>query len=469
MASILKVVGNDNPPAVSLTVMQLVLQRQQHRSQSLLTANRRTHQRRLKQLGNALKKHQSALTQAVHQDLKAHDAEIAVVEWAPIFNALKEAQQQTKHWHKKPRIQRWLSQTTTVRHLGRGCCLLVCAWQQPLAQPLIHCIAALAAGNTVVLKPSHKTPTVARALAHMVETELDPADVAVFLGDSRIAAGLLSLKFDYSYVCGHNAALQHIQGHWKDSPEKLHLQALRPVIGIVDTSADPEQAAKQIAWSRYRYSGQTDSGPHVLLVHEGLRHRFINELKQAGEALYGQTLGRQRYNKAYARLRDSEQFEYIRKLFIEARDHGAKDTIGGHFFQRDFFISPSVLVDVLDNARIVQTASSGPVLPVLVYNNEERLQALLNQFGHVHSINVYTRNADSLMAQVGNHSDELLLNPAHSQTAHNLIAPMATLLERFSVRQPVQPRKKQWFGKLRPPWQPRKLQWLQRWIQQLSK
>ncbi|MDD9892263.1 MAG: aldehyde dehydrogenase family protein [Gammaproteobacteria bacterium] len=468
MASILKVVSNENPPAVSLTVMQQVLHRQQRRAQELLNANRRAHQRRLNQFQHALKKHQTALTEAVHADIKAHSAEVAVVEWAPIFGALKEAQQLTKQWHKKPRIQRWFSQTPTVRHLGRGCCLVVCAWQQPLAQPLIHCIAALAAGNTVVLKPSHKTPNVARALAHMIELELDPADVAIFLGDARIASGLLSLKFDYSYVCGHNAALQHIQGQWKNAADKLHMQALRPVVGIVDTSADPEQAAKQIAWSRYRYSGQTDSGPHVLLVHEGLRHRFINELKQAGETLYGQTLGRQRYNKAYARLRDNEQFEQIRKLFIEARDHGAKDTIGGHFFQRDFFISPSVLVDVLDSAKIVKTPSSGPVLPVLVYDSPQRLDTLLNQFGHVHCINAYTRNAEELMQQVGNHSDEVLVNPSHSQTAHNLIAPMTTLLERFSVRQPVQPRRKQWFEKLRPPWQERKLEWLQRWLRRLS-
>jgi aldehyde dehydrogenase (NAD+) len=469
MASVLKIVGNDRPPAVSLQVMQQVLQLQKVRAAQLLNANRRQHRRRLKQLHQALKKHQTALTQAVHDDCKAHAAEVAVVEWAPIFSALKQAKQQTADWHRPSRIQHWFRQQATVRRLSKGTCLIITAWQQPLAQPLIHCIAAIAAGNTVVLKPSHKSPAVAKALANMVESELDPADFSIFLGDARVAHGLLSLRFDYNYVCGNPAALKHVQGQWRNEADKLHLQVLRPVIGIVDTSTDPEQAAKQIAWSRYRYSGQTDSGPHVLFVHEGIRHRFINDLKKAGENLYGQTLGRQRYNKAYARMRDNEQFEQIRELFIEARDHGAKDTIGGHFFQRDFFISPSVLVDVLDSAKIVTTASSGPVLPVLIYDQPQRLQDLLARFGHVHSINLYTRNPDELLPQLGNHCDAVLLNPSQAQTGHNLIADMATLLERLSIKQPVQIRRKQWFESLRPPWQQQKIRWLQRWLQRLSK
>lgn len=469
MGTLLKVVENKATPAVSLTVMQQVLQQQKSRSQELLNAPNSVHKQRLKRFHLALKKHQQALSQAVALDLKAHPAEIAVVEWAPIFKALSEAQQLTKAWRQPARLSGWLQSKLHIRHLGRGNCLLLCAWQQPLAQPLIHCIAALAAGNTVVLKPSNKTPHTALALAQLAENDLDPADFAVFLGDANVGQSLLSLNFDYCHVSGGSSATQHIQGQWRDSPDTLHLQTLRPVIGIVDTSADPEQAATHIAWSRYRYSGQTDSGPHVLFVHEGLRHRFISELKHAGEHLYGQTLGRQRYNKAYARMRDAEQFESVQKLFIDSRDHGAKNTIGGHFFQRDYFMSPTVLVDVLDTANIVTAACSAPILPVLFYASEQRLQALLDRLGHVHSINVYTRNPDALMQQVGNHSDTLLLNPARSQTCNNLIADMPSLLARFSLQQPIQPRQKQWFETLRPPWQPKKLHDLQQWIKRLSR
>jgi acyl-CoA reductase-like NAD-dependent aldehyde dehydrogenase len=195
----------------------------------------------------------------------------------------------------------------------------------------------------------------------------------------------------------------------------------------------------------------------------------VNELKKAGENLYGQTLGRQRYNKAYARMRDNEQFEQIRNLFIEARDHGATDTIGGHFFQRDFFISPSVLIDVLDSAKIVSNASSGPLLPLLVYDQPQRLQELLTQIGHVNVINLYTRNPDTLLAQLGNYCDSVLLNPSEAQTGNNLIADMPTLLARFSIKQPVQLRRTLWFDGLRPPWQENKMRWLQRWLQRLSR
>lgn len=469
MGTLLKVVENNTSPAVSLTVMQQVLQQQKRRSQELVNADNRIHQLRLKRFHQALKKHQQALSEAVALDLKAHPAEIAVVEWAPIFKALKEAQQLTKTWRQPSRLTGWLPTKPHVRHLGRGNCLLLCAWQQPLAQPLIHSIAALASGNTVVLKPSHKTPHTALALAQFAENDLDPADFAVFLGDARVGQSLLSLNFDYCHISGGSSATQHIHGQWRGNSESLHLQTLRPVIGIVDTSADPEQAATHIAWSRYRYSGQTDGGPHVLFVQEGIRHRFISELKHAGEHLYGQTLGRQRYNKAYARMRDNEQFESVQKLFINSRDHGAKNTIGGHFFQRDYFISPTVLVDVLDTANIVTEPCSGPILPVLFYTSEQRLQELLDRLGHVHCINVYTRNADALMQQVGNHSDTLLLNPARSQTCNNLIANMPSLLARFSVQQPILTRQKQWFETLRPPWQPKKLHNLQQWIKRLSR
>lgn len=473
MGKVLKIVGNDTPPAVSLQVMQQVLHAQKVRCQKLQNASSRVHQRRIKQLQRAIKKHQAALTQAVQADIKAHAAEIAVVEWAPIFTALKQAQQQTRGWHRAPHITRkfWLNPAPTaeVRHLARGSCLLLCSWQPPLAQALIHLIAAVAAGNSVVLKPSSKTPHTANALADMVEHELDPADVSVFRGNAHAGQALLSLPFDFVYACGNDNTLRYIQSGWRHDPNDLHLQSQRIVAGIVDSSADPERAAKHIAWSRFRYAGQTDSGPHVLLVHEGIRHRFIKELKRSAENLYGETLGKQRYNKAYARIRDNEQFEHIRQLFIDARDHGAKDVIGGHFFQRDFFIGPTVLVDLLPNAKLLRTPLAGPLLPVLVYSNEQELQQQLDGFKHHHGMAIYSRAPEHLVSVIGNRSDSLLINPALSQASTNLIANMATLIERFSLQQPVVIRKTQWFERLRPPWQEKKLQWLQRWLTRLKR
>jgi|GEM_PF-1788530 len=473
MGKVLKIVGNDTPPAVSLQVMQQVLSAQKARSQELKDAPARRHRQRLKQLHRAIKKHQTALTEAVQADLKAHPAEIAVVEWAPIFTALRQAKQATQGWHRAPHLRHgfWLRNTamSETRHLARGSCLILCSWQPPLAQALIHLIAAIAVGNSVVLKTSNKTPNTANALADLVENELDPADVALFRGNASVGQALLSLPFDYVYACGNDEALRYVQSEWRNDPNNLHLQSQRMVLGIVDTSTDPEKAAAHIAWSRFRYAGQTDSGPHVLLVHEGIRHRFIKELKRCAENLYGETLGRQRYNKAYARLRDNEQFEHVRQLFIEARDHGAKDVIGGHFFQRDFFVGPTVLVDVLPNARLLRGPLAGPLLPLMMYSNDQALQDLLDNFKHSHAMSVYSRSPDRLVALIGNRSDSVLVNPSTAQVAANLIADMPSLINKFSLQQPVVMRKKQWFERLRPPWQEKKLQWIQRWISRLKR
>ena len=302
----------------------------------------------------------------------------------------------------------------------------------------------------------------------MVESELDPADVSIFRGNANAGQALLSLPFDYVYACGNDNALRYIQAAWRHDPNDLHLQSQRMVASIIDTSADPERAAKHIAWSRFRYAGQTDNGPHVLLVHEGIRHRFIKELKRSAETLYGETLGKQRYNKAYARIRDNEQFEHIRKLFNEARDHGAKDIIGGHFFQRDYFIGPTVLVDVLPSAKLLQAPLAGPLLPILIFKDEQELLAQLDNFKHSHGMSLYSRSAERLVMLIGNRSDSLLINPASSQTAANLISDIATLINHFSLQQPMVVRKKQWFERLRPPWQEKKLQWLQRWLARLK-
>ena len=169
-----------------------------------------------------------------------------------------------------------------------GCVLIIGPWNYPFMLTLQPLISALAAGNTVVLKPSEHAPATAALITRLI-TEGFPSDVVrVVNGDGSTAAALVDLGFDHIFFTGSGAigakvlagaAARHL------TPVTLELGGKNPA--VVLNSADLEVTARRLIWGKGVNAGQTCIAPDHLLVQSTVQQHLVHALKEARRNLYG--------------------------------------------------------------------------------------------------------------------------------------------------------------------------------------
>ncbi|MDT5085075.1 MAG: aldehyde dehydrogenase, partial [Mycobacterium sp.] len=167
-----------------------------------------------------------------------------------------------------------------VEYEPYGTVLIIGAWNFPFALTLGPAVGAIAAGNTVVLKPSEVTPASSALMAVLVPRYLDNDAIAVIEGDGGVSQELIAQGFDHLLFTGgteigrkvYESAASHL------TPVTLELGGKSPV--IVSADADIKVAAKRIAWTKLINSGQICIAPDYVLVEEPVRDQLIDEIQK---------------------------------------------------------------------------------------------------------------------------------------------------------------------------------------------
>ena len=239
-------------------------------------------------------------------------------------------------------------------------------------------IDALAAGNTVVLKPSEFSPHTSRVISDMIKEYFDPEYVTCVLGDSEVSSKLLDSKFDYIFYTGSkrvgkivmNKASQYL------TPVTLELGGKSPC--IVDKDADIQLAARRIVFGKYLNCGQTCVAPDYMLVHESIKDRFvecvISEIKRQYASLddYGYIIN-EKHCKRILGLIDSEKVVY-----------------GGKY--HDLQIEPTVMDYVSWSDSVMQEEIFGPIMPILTYSNLDSIIDKINSMPSPLALYIFTKN-----------------------------------------------------------------------------
>jgi aldehyde dehydrogenase (NAD+) len=257
-------------------------------------------------------------------------------------------------------------------------CLIISPWNYPFNLAMTPLVSAIAAGNTAIIKPSEMTPHVSALLQELVSETFDQQEVAVFQGDHETAQALLALPFDHIFFTGSPAvgrivmaaAAQHL------ASVTLELGGKSPV--IVDRSADLRQAARDIMWGKLANNGQTCIAPDHLYVHESVRDDFVAEAEQAVRRAYGDSAPQRQASPDYCRIVNQRHFQRLQALIEDAQAQGASTLFGGQLAADERYISPTLLGNVPDQARLMQEEIFGPVLPVLPYSDIDQVIAAIN-------------------------------------------------------------------------------------------
>ncbi len=320
----------------------------------------------LKKLYEGIQRFEEEIFQALKLDLNKSVHESFTTE---VGYVLKEISFQLKHissWSKPKRVR------TALTHFGSkgkvvpepyGVTLIVAPWNYPFQLAIAPLVGALAAGNTIVLKPSELTPNVSKVLTRMLGELFQEELVAVVEGGVEESTALLKEPFDYIFFTGSvgvgkvvmEAAAKQLM------PLTLELGGKSPC--IVHKDAKIDVTARRIVWGKFLNAGQTCVAPDYMYVHTSVKKQLIEAMRHEIEEQYGKE---PLHNDNYVRIVSERHFE---RLCTFLKD--GKTVIGGNYKKETLHIEPTVLTNVTWKSTVMEDEIFGPILPIIEYDNIE--------------------------------------------------------------------------------------------------
>ena len=330
-------------------------------------------------LDNFMAMEQEAID-ALSLDMKKSPTESIISEVLGVKAEADFAIQNLKKWMRSKRVpspSTILFTSGWVRPEPKGSILILSPWNYPILLCLNPLIAAIASGNTAVIKPSEFTPASGAFLKKLIERTFDPNEVAVVLGDEKTAIELLSHPFNHVMFTGSpstgklvmSAAAKHLSG------VTLELGGKSPV--IVDNSANISEAAWKLAFYKFANAGQTCTAPDYILCHESKKDDLISGLRENFKSFFSGNDGGP--SSDYCQIVNTTHFDRIEGYLENAKGMGAKVVAGGNTDRSKRFIAPTVLCDVSIDSLVMKEEIFGPLMPVVTYKTMDEAIGFINK------------------------------------------------------------------------------------------
>lgn len=327
---------------------------------------------KIRKLRDAVIAHTPAWYQAAHADFNKPAGEVDLGEILPVCIEANDAIRHLKKWMRPQPVRPTLltlGTRSSVHYIPRGRCLIMGPFNYPVNLTLGPLVSAVAAGNTVVLKPSDLTPNLSGLMAHVVREVFSEDEVAVVQGDAQVAQALQALPFDHIFFTGSPAIGQQVM-----AAAARHLSSVTLELGgksptIVDASANLAMAASSVMWAKFTNAGQTCIAPDHVYVHESVKDAWVEQCRKVLTAAYGASLAEQQRSPHLAHMVNARHTGRVKALLDEALANGARVLIGGGVNESAHFVQPTLLDQLPAEARIMQEEIFGPLLPVITYRS----------------------------------------------------------------------------------------------------
>ncbi|MEY8348377.1 aldehyde dehydrogenase [Bacillus cereus] len=338
------------------------------------TRNIEERKQHLKKLYEGIQRCESDIFQALKLDLNKSDHESFTTEVGYVLKEISFLMKHLSAWSKPKRVR------TALTHFGSkgkvvpepyGVTLVMAPWNYPFQLAIAPLVGAIAAGNTVVLKPSELTPNVSRILADMLR-ELFPAElVAVIEGGIDESTALLQEPFDYIFFTGSVGVGKIVMEAASKSLTPLTLELGGKSPCIVHSDAKLEIAARRIVWGKFLNAGQTCVAPDYIYVHTSIKEQFIEALRTEIKNQYGE---KPLQNENYVRIVSKRHFERLCSFLQDG-----KVEIGGKYNEETLHIEPSVVTNITWQDSIMADEIFGPILPIMEYERIDDIVEMIQR------------------------------------------------------------------------------------------
>lgn len=328
----------------------------------------------LQKLYAGIQRFEDEIFQALKIDLNKSIHESFTTEIGYVLKEISFQMQHISSWSKPRRVR------TALTHFGSkgkivpepyGVTLIIAPWNYPFQLAIAPLVGALAAGNTVILKPSELTPNVSKVLVKMLEELFTEELVAVVEGGVEESTALLKEPFDYIFFTGSvgvgkvvmEAAAKNL------TPLTLELGGKSPC--IVHKDAKLDVTARRIVWGKFLNAGQTCVAPDYMYVHSSVKEQLIKALRHEIAEQYGKDALQ---NDSYVRIVSERHFERLCTFLQDGNP-----VIGGNYKKETLHIEPTVLTNVTWQDSVMEDEIFGPILPILEYDKIEDVIETIQQ------------------------------------------------------------------------------------------
>jgi len=341
----------------------------------ILSGGSREPVKRIALLNNLLaviRKREGEILTALKIDLGKSEVEAYTSEILMVVKEIQFARKKLKKWVRPRRVK-----TPLFHYPGKswilseplGSVLIIAPWNYPFQLMMAPLVAAIAAGNSAVLKPSEVAPATAKVIKKIISETFDPQEVVVVAGGVAKTTELLKNKFDMIFYTGSSAVGRIVMRAAAKNltPVILELGGKSPC--IIDHTADLAVAARRVVWGKFLNAGQTCVAPDYLYVEESGRERFLIEMKKTLVKFYGEDPEKSPY---YGRIINTRHCERLIRMIPK------QVSIGGRHNLRKKYIEPTIVEGVTWKSPLMREEIFGPILPLFSFSDlEEVIKAVV--------------------------------------------------------------------------------------------
>jgi len=341
----------------------------------------------LKRLLTVVLEKEKEIVDALYLDFKKSEYESVMTETSIVISELKRTIKNINYWakpkHVTPALLNFPSSSKIYKE-PYGAVLIIAPWNYPYQLALVPLIGAIAAGNTVVLKPSELTPNTSKITKEIIESVFDKNLVAVVEGGVDVSTELLAERWDYIFFTGSvqvgkivaKAAARFL------TPVTLELGGKNPC--IIDKTANIKLAVKRIVWGKFINGGQTCIAPDYLLIHKSVKDNFVSCFKSEIEIAYGKN---PEDSKDYPRIVNQRNFDRLASML-----ENETFLVGGKTNREDNYIAPTLIDEPSLDSEIMKGEIFGPISPVISYETEKDLENIIHKYEKPLALYVFSGN-----------------------------------------------------------------------------
>lgn len=341
----------------------------------------------LKKLLHVITKHEDAIIKALYDDFKKPAFEAVLTETNYVISDLKETIKNIDSWAKPKRVSASFlnfPSSDFIYSEPYGNVLILSPWNYPFQLAMCPLVAAVAAGNSVTLKPSELTPNTAAILSKIIRETFDIKHVEAITGDATIAQNLLSKRWDYIFFTGSVAVGKIVAkaAAVNLTPVTLELGGKSPC--IVDETANLELSARRIVWGKILNAGQTCVAPDYILVHHKIKDTLVQFLIQEIEKALGTN---PELSPDYARIINLKNWQRQLSLL-----ENQKILFGGQSNRDSLYLAPTLLDEPEMDSLVMQEEIFGPILPLISYQSKADVEKIILSFEKPLSLYLFSQN-----------------------------------------------------------------------------
>ncbi|CAN1573331.1 PutA NAD-dependent aldehyde dehydrogenases [Flavobacteriaceae bacterium] len=326
----------------------------------------------LKKLEGLIKSNEELLNEALRKDYGKGKFETFLTEFYVVYNEIKVAVMNLEEWSSIKPIETNLLNAPAKCYImpePLGVSLVIGPWNYPYQLTLGPVVAALAAGCTVILKPSELTINSSRLVSKLINENFDSEYFTAVEGAIPETTALLEQKFDVIFFTGsvsvgkivYQAAAKHL------TPVILELGGKSPTIFMQDSNLDI--TVKRMLWAKFLNAGQTCIAPDYVYVHKSIEEKFLNKVSEVMLSIDCKL-----ENDNYVNIVNERNTSRIAALIDKQ-----KVFIGGNYDIEERFIEPTILTNVTWADKVMQEEIFGPVLPILTFDNLDEVIVEIKQ------------------------------------------------------------------------------------------